>query len=109
MADPGLALGHEQGGRRPYLVISVDRMNRAPVELVIAVPLTTTDWTNPLHIRIEPAESGLGRVSYAMPEMARSLSATRFRRRLCRVPVETVDAAARHTGVLIGLARGNRG
>jgi mRNA interferase MazF len=105
VADPGPTVGHEQAGRRPYLVVSTNQMSRAPVAMVIAVPLTTTPWSNPVHVRIEPAESGLPRVSYAMPEMARSFSALRFSRRVGRVTVETVDAAARHTGLLIGLGR----
>lgn len=87
------------------MVVSIEPMNRASLEIVIAMPVTTTDWTNPLHIRLEPAESGLPRVSYAMPEMARSFSALRLGRRVGRVPIDTVDAAARHTAVLIGLGR----
>jgi mRNA interferase MazF len=105
LADPGPTVGHEQRGRRPFLVISVNQMNRTRTRLTIALPLTTTEWPDPLHIRIEPAQSGLRRVSYAMPEMARSLSTLRFKRRLGRVPVEIVDSAARNTGLLIGLGR----
>jgi mRNA interferase MazF len=105
MTDPDPVVGHEQSGRRPYLVISINPMNRAPANLVIALPLTTTDWTNPLHVRIDPAESGLPRVSYAMPEMVRSLSVRRFQRRVGRVPTETLETAARHAGVLVGLGR----
>jgi mRNA interferase MazF len=86
-------------------VLSIDPMNQAPAEMAIAVPLTTTEWPSLLHVRIEPSESGLPRVSYAMPEMARSLSTLRFERRVGRVRVETVDAAARNAGVLIGLGR----
>jgi mRNA interferase MazF len=104
-ADPGSAVGHEQAGRRPYLVISVDRFNRGPIGLAVVVPLTTTEWPNSFHIRIEPAESGLPRVSYAMPEMARSLSTLRLERRLGRVPLKVVDTAAQRTGVLIGLGK----
>jgi mRNA interferase MazF len=103
--DPGPVVGHEQVGRRPYMVISVEPMNQAPLEMVIAMPVTTTDWANPLHVRIEPAESGLQRVSYAMPEMARSLSALRLGRRIGRVPLGTVDAAAKHTAFLVGVGR----
>ena len=87
------------------MVISIEAMNRASFEMVIAMPVTTTDWTNPLHVRIEPAESGLPRVSYAMPEMARSLSTLRLGHRIGRVPLDTVDAAARHTAFLVGLGR----
>jgi mRNA interferase MazF len=105
LADPGPTVGHEQHGRRPYLVVSIDRMNKGKARLTIAVPLTTTDWSNPLHVRIEPHESGLRRVSYAMPEMVRHFSALRFTRHLGRVPIDTVDTAAKHAGMLIGLGR----
>jgi mRNA interferase MazF len=86
-------------------VISIDAMNKAPAKMAIAVPLTTTEWPSPLHVRIDPSESGLPRVSYAMPEMARSLSTLRLERRVGTVRVEIVDAAARHAGVLIGLGK----
>lgn len=86
-------------------MISINAMNRAPAEMAIAVPLTTTEWPSPLHVRIEPSESGLPRVSYAMPEMARSLSTLRLAQRVGRVGVETVNAAARNAGVLIGLGK----
>jgi mRNA interferase MazF len=103
--DPGSVIGREQAGRRPYMVISIEPMNRAPLEMVTAIPVTRTDWANPLHVRIEPADSGLPRVSYAMPEMARSLSRLRLGPRLGRAPLDTVDAAARRTAFLIGLGR----
>jgi mRNA interferase MazF len=103
--DPGPVVGHEQAGRRPYMVISIEPMNQAPLEMVIAMPMTTTDWSNPLHVRIEPTQSGLSRVSYAMPEMARSLSRLRLGRRIGRVPLDTVDTAAQHTAFLVGLGR----
>lgn len=98
-------VGHEQGGRRPFLVISVDSMNRSGASLVIAVPLTTTDHGSRLHVRIEPPSGGLERVSFAMPEMIRSMSTQRLRGRLGRVPAELTDAVVAKTGVLIGLGR----
>jgi mRNA interferase MazF len=96
-------IGHEQRGQRPVLVVSIEAMNGAPAELVIAVPLTTTDRANKLHVRITPGENGLTKISYAMPEMVRHLSILRLGRRLGRVPVDIVDTAARHSGLLIGL------
>jgi mRNA interferase MazF len=103
--DPGPTVGSEQRGRRPYLVASINPMNTAPAELSIVMPVTTTKWPNPLHVRIDPAESGLQRVSYAMPELARSVSTLRLGRRLGRVPLGTVDRAARNTAFLLGLGR----
>lgn len=104
-ADPGPAVGHEQAGRRPFLVISIDAMNQSPSELAIVVPLTTTDRNSKLHVRIEPPEAGLERVSFAMPEMVRLASTTRLQRRLGRASTATVDAVANRIGLLVGLAR----
>jgi len=80
-------------------------MNRSPTELAVGLPVTTSYGAAKLHVRIEPAESGLSRVSYAMPEMVRSISTERFGGRLGRVPTETLETAAAHTGFLLGLGR----
>lgn len=105
MLDPGPTVGSEQAGYRPYLVTSIEAMNRAPAELALVMPLTTTPWSNRLHVRIDPERSGLPRVSYAMPERARSISTRRFGPRVGRVPPETVEKAAAHAGLLLGLGR----
>lgn len=97
--------GHEQAGRRPLLVISIGAMNRSAAELVVGVPLTSTDWRNAMHVRLEPPDGGLDRVSYAMPEMIRSVSTRRLGRRLGSAPSDTVDAVAKRAGLLIGLGR----
>lgn len=101
--DP--VVGHEQAGRRPVLAISINPMNNSAAELVIAVPLTTTDRSNALHVQLEPPEGGLTRVSFAMPEMVRVLSTARLRRRLGRASPDTVEAVANRVGILIGLGR----
>lgn len=101
--DP--VLGHEQAGRRPVLVVSINPMNRSAAELVIAVPLTTTDRGSELHVRIEPPEGGLARVSFALPEMVRVLSTNRLGRRLGHASADTVEAVAKRVGILIGLGR----
>ena len=105
VVDPGPTIGSEQRGRRPYLVASIAAMNSSPAELAIVMPLTTTKWPNALHVRIDPAESGLMRISYAMPELARSVSTLRLRRHLGGVPLAIVDRAAKNTGFLLGLGR----
>lgn len=87
------------------LVISIDPMNRSPARLAIAVPLTTTDHGSKLHVRVEPPEGGLKRVSYAMPEMVRSISIRRFGGRLGRVSPDTIETVAMRLGVLTGLGR----
>lgn len=105
LGDPDPVVGHEQGGRRPLLVISIDPMNRSPARLAITVPLTTTDRQNKLHVRVDPPEGGLKRVSFAMPEMVRSVSAIRLQRRLGRTSMDTVETVANRVGLLVGLGR----
>lgn len=105
VVDLNPVVGHEQGGLRPFLLISVDAMNRSVAEMAIGIPLTTTDRGNRLQVRLEPPEAGLSRVSFAMPEMVRSISKRRLRRRLGHASADTVEAIAKHTGVLIGLGR----
>jgi mRNA interferase MazF len=104
-ADLDPTVGHEQGGRRPVLILSIDPMNKAPAEMVLAVALTTTPRENLFHVRLEPHESGLPRVSYAMPEMVRMLSHERLRRPIGHAPEDKVDKAANNVGVLLGLGR----
>ncbi len=105
MADPDPVVGHEQGGRRPFLIVSVDAMNSSRAALTIAAPLTTTDRGNALHVRLAPPDGGVDRVSFAMPEMTRVLSTLRLKRRLGRASPDTVEAVAKHVGILIGLGR----
>lgn len=105
IADPDPVVGHEQGGRRPFLVLSINPMNRSSAELLIGVPLTTTDRGSELHVRIGPPEGGLDRVSYAMPEMVRVISTDRLGRRLGAISAEATDTVAKRVGLLIGLGR----
>jgi mRNA interferase MazF len=71
-------LGREQAGRRPAIVISVDQLGTGGSELAIVVPLTRTERPSPLYVPIDPPEGGLREVSYAMPEMVRSISRERL-------------------------------
>jgi len=101
--DP--VVGHEQAGQRPVLVVSINPMNSSAAELILAVPLTTTDRGSELHVRLDPPEGGLTRVSFALPEMVRVLSTRRLRRKLGRASPDTVESVAKRVGILIGLGR----
>jgi mRNA interferase MazF len=105
IGDHNPVVGHEQGGRRPVLVVSIHAMNRSAARLAITVPLTTTDRSNKLHIRVEPPEGGLQRVSFAMPEMVRSMSIDRLGPRTGLVSPDTVEEVANRVGLLVGLGR----
>lgn len=103
VADLDPIVGHEQEGQRPFMVLSLRAMNQASAGLVIGVPLTTTEGASNLHVRIEPGESGLSRVSYAMPEMVRSISTKRFRGQIGRAERDAFEIASNRAGLLIGL------
>lgn len=95
--------GHEQGGRRPALVISVDQLGTGPSGLAIVVPLTRTDRGLSLHVAIEPPEGGLKARSFALPEQVRSISRNRLTRRRGRVRDETLTQVLRRVHLLMRL------
>ncbi len=78
LADLGEPIGHEQGFRRPVIVISANNLNQGPSGRVIAVPLTRTRRGLPAHVEIEPGVSGLTETSYATVEDLRSISVERL-------------------------------
>jgi mRNA interferase MazF len=95
--------GHEQGGRRPALVVSADLFNRGPAGLAIVLPLTTRDKGIPLHVPLRPPEGGLRRPSWAKPEDIRSVAAERLHRRLGMASQETLASVADRLRVLLEL------
>ena len=81
--DP--TVGHEQGGRRPVIVVSSNGLHALPINMIIVVPLTGRDRGLVTQPRISTESSGLNRVSFARPEDMRAIDATRLQRRLGRV------------------------
>ena len=79
--DLSPVLGHEQGGQRPALVVSVDAFNAGPAELVVVLPLTSKAKGIPFHIEIQPPEGGVKQVSHVKCEDVRSISRERLRER----------------------------
>ena len=90
MADLGEPIGHEQGNRRPALVVSADQLNNSRLELAIVVPLTRTRRPRISHIEIEPGVSGIPETSYAKVEDIRSVSHKRLVRRYGHVDLATL-------------------
>lgn len=86
--DP--TVGHEQAGRRPLLVLSVDDFNRTPAELVIVVPLTSRLRRLTSHVSIEPPEGGVTRPSDILCEAVRSISKLRLSWRMGAVSSTTI-------------------
>lgn len=84
-------IGHEQAGKRPVLIVSVDQLGAGPSQLAISVPLTSRDHHQRIHVRIEPPEGGVRSASYAMPEQIRAISRERLDDRWGRVRPETLE------------------
>lgn len=103
LVDFGQPIGHEQGYRRPAVVISADQLNRSRAELAIVLPVTTTRQDLPSHIEIEPGESGLSHTSYAKTEDIKSVSTQRLIRRLGAVAVDRLGRAEHALRLLLGL------
>ncbi len=80
-ADLEPVRGHEQGGRRPVLVVSVDPFNQGPAGLVIVIPLSTRDKGVRSQVPIDPPEGGLSARSFAKCEAIRSIAVDRLSRR----------------------------
>lgn len=74
--------GREQQGTRPALVVSSEGYLASVPDLVIVVPLTSTDRGWPHHVLIRGAESALPKTSFAMTEQARTISRGRLARLL---------------------------
>ena len=90
LADLDPVAGHEQAGRRPVLIVSVDTFSAAAHELVIVVPITTTDRGLMLDVRIEPPEGGGDRIAFAMPYQVRTVSHSRLSSRRGTVTDKTL-------------------
>ena len=95
--------GREQRGSRPALVVSTDRFNRGPAELVVVVPITGTERGIPLHVRIDPPEGGLKKRSFVKCEDVRSVSRERLTRRWGVVSRATLSAVEDRLRILLEL------
>ena len=99
LADLDPVVGSEIRKRRPVVVLSRDEINRTPLRIVLAVPLTTTPGPS-IHVRVEIPDQQPRRVSYAMPEQARTLSHERLTERLGTLPLEAREEIARRLRLL---------
>lgn len=103
LVDLDPARGHEQAGKRPGLVVSVDLFNRGPAELVVLVPLTARAKGIPWHVPVEPPEGGLEQKSFIKCEDVRSVAKERLSSRLGVVSPETLAAVEDRLRILLGL------
>lgn len=70
--------GHEQGAKRPVIIISADAYNLSKSPLIGVVPLTTAAAKNPVHVALLAGETGLDKDSVALIDHTRFLDRTRL-------------------------------
>jgi mRNA interferase MazF len=95
--------GHEQGGTRPALIVSVDKLNRGPADLVVILPITSKDKGIPTHVRIEPQKQGLKELSFIKCEDVRSISKRRLVRLCGTVDSKTMSEVAYRLRILLDI------
>ena len=62
------------------MVISVDRFNHGPADLVVVLPVTSKDKKQPIHVAVRPPEGGLHVLSFIKCEDVRSVSKERLKK-----------------------------
>jgi len=85
--------GKEYSGRRPALVISTDAHIELVQDLLIILPITTTNRGWPNHIEVKPADL-LSKPSWVVTEQPRTISRNRIKKVggvVDRVTIEEVD------------------
>ena len=102
-ADLDPTFGHEQAGRRPVLVISVDPFNAGPSGLAVVLPLTSHVRPLPLHVPVNPPEGGLRLPSAILCDAVRSIDRRRLIDRWGAVSAGTLTTVEDRLRRLLGL------
>jgi len=103
MVDLSPTRGREQSGMRPAFVLSVDKFNHGPADLVIVVPITKTKRAIPTHVMVPAGEAGLTFDSYIKCEDLASVSKDRLVRHMGDVTYPRVESVQQYVRLLLGL------
>jgi mRNA interferase MazF len=96
IADLSPIVGHEQGGRRPVLVLSPSAYNAWPIGMAVVAPITSADRRLRHHIPIGREAGLLRELSFVMPEYVRAISQQRISGQSLGVALPaTLDAVER--------------
>ncbi len=101
--DP--AVGHEQRGVRPCVVVSDPAVNadqRFP--LIAVVPLTGTAGQGALYPELAPGASGLSKMSFALVDQIRSVDKRRIIRVYGVITVDELKALDQGLELFLGLS-----
>jgi len=99
--DPVVA--REQAGIRPALILSVDKFNHGPSGLVVVLPVTSKNKSQPIHVAVIPPEGGLSMPSFIKCEDIRSVSKERLKRFHGTVSPQTMADVEKRIRILLNL------
>jgi mRNA interferase MazF len=103
-ADLDPTRGRDQAGKRPVLVVSTDRFNTGPAELVVVLPITSKAKGIPWHVALAAGGgTGLRTNSFAMVEAIRCVSRERLAKRLGDVTDAAMGEVERRLRILLEL------
>lgn len=95
--------GHEQGGTRPCLVISANKFNHGPADLVVVIPVTSRYKAIASHVRVPAGEANLTEDSFVKCEEVRCVPRERFKTFWGQVKPTTIAAVEQWVRVVLGL------
>jgi mRNA interferase MazF len=101
--DLNPVVGHEQGERRPALVVSVDALNHGPSGLISVVPITGTIRNIPIHVLVRRGQGGLTKDSRILCDQVRTLARERFIRRYASVDAAVMAEVEEKLRIVLGL------
>lgn len=91
LVQPDPAVGREQAGRRPALIVAGPDYLATVDTLAIIVPITSVDRGWPNHVPV----TGLGKPSWAMTEQVRTISRERIVETSGRAQADTLTEVRR--------------
>jgi mRNA interferase MazF len=96
-------VGREQAGTRPALVVSVDKFNHGPADLVVVLPITSKNKNQPIHVPVKPPEGGLTLLSFIKCDDIRSVSKQRLKQFYGMVSAQTMAEVEKRIRILLNL------
>jgi mRNA interferase MazF len=103
-ADLSLALGSEQGGSRPVLIVQNDIGNKnAPTTIVAPITSKLTKRPLPTHVPVSKNIEGLVCESVILLEQVRTIDKQRLKEKLGAVPSEVMEKVNKALRISLGL------
>ena len=103
LVDLNPTRGHEQAGRRPALIFSVDAFNAGPADLVFVFPVTSRIRPIPTQVVVRPPEGGVKVECAILCDALRSVSKQRLFAKWGRVGSVTLNEVEDRVRILLGL------